>query len=383
MENKKYSQYKGVTYNKKYGKWVASIKLGKITKFLGHYDNETLAYQARKAAEEKYKNIYKKYTKSKKKLHNDIVNNYLKGDTRLSISEKYNLTIYHVTEILRNNDVEIRDLRSPKVSEAEKNKIVNLYKIKNQTIKKIAKTLKRSKRIVTRVLKENKVKMKTTRKHIFKDENFLKKIDEPWKAYFLGLLWADGNISHHLDSYAIRIALIESDAQIVLTQLHKKIFKTKVRLEKVKGGKVNILGNLCNKKDQLLFRINSKPIFEDLENLGCTQKKSLTIDYPKNMPDEFFWDFLRGYFDGDGCISRSFRMISSLSLCESIQKKLMKFKIKSYLYQNGKVYELAVHKKLDKMTIFNNFYKDADIFLPRKYLTFKKLFEHTVKKNTN
>lgn len=146
MENKKYSQYKGVTYNKKYGKWVASIKLGKITKFLGHYDNETLAYQARKAAEEKYKNIYKKYTKSKKKLHNDIVNDYLKGDTRLSISKKYNLTVYHVTEILRNNNIEIRDLRSPKVSEAEKNKIVNLYKIKSYTIKKNSKNIKKVKK---------------------------------------------------------------------------------------------------------------------------------------------------------------------------------------------------------------------------------------------
>jgi hypothetical protein len=32
------------------------------------------------------------------------------------------------------------------------------------------------------------------------------------------------------------------------------------------------------------------------------ERKSLILKYPIDLPDCYFWDFLRGYFDGDGCV---------------------------------------------------------------------------------
>ena len=42
-------------------------------------------------------------------------------------------------------------------------------------------------------------------------------------------------------------------------------------------------------------------MYADLLKLGLTPNKSKAIRLP-NVPDKFFSDFTRGYFDGDGCV---------------------------------------------------------------------------------
>lgn len=49
------------------------------------------------------------------------------------------------------------------------------------------------------------------------------------------------------------------------------------------------------------LQIGSKEFFEDLQMLGFTQGKSLTLSLPEIDP-KFFPHFVRGYFDGDGCV---------------------------------------------------------------------------------
>lgn len=46
--------------------------------------------------------------------------------------------------------------------------------------------------------------------------------------------------------------------------------------------------------------ISSKTIYNDIINLGGMEKKSMILKFP-SIPYEFMDDFLRGYFDGDGC----------------------------------------------------------------------------------
>ena len=47
--------------------------------------------------------------------------------------------------------------------------------------------------------------------------------------------------------------------------------------------------------------IHNNTITDWLISKGCTPRKSLTLQYPK-IPDEYLPDFLRGCWDGDGCI---------------------------------------------------------------------------------
>ena len=52
------------------------------------------------------------------------------------------------------------------------------------------------------------------------------------------------------------------------------------------------------------LRIGNKIMFNDLLKLGIAPKKSLSLKMPK-IPCYYFPEFLRGYYDGDGCLTLS------------------------------------------------------------------------------
>jgi len=103
-------------------------------------------------------------------------------------------------------------------------------------------------------------------------------------AYILGFWWADGWISKN------RFCLIQ----------HKK---DKYILEKI----MNIIGydgKLYNNKYNNCYtlEISSSEIIKDIKKLGGLENKSLTIKFPE-IPIKYRYDFIRGLFDGDGCIT--------------------------------------------------------------------------------
>lgn len=103
-------------------------------------------------------------------------------------------------------------------------------------------------------------------------------------AYVLGFWFADGCI------YGGKMFDIT---------IHKK---DKYILKKI-AEELDYQGNLFDYVDRQASRLNfsCKVIYNDLINLGGTERKSLTLKFP-NVPDEFLPDFIRGYFDGDGSI---------------------------------------------------------------------------------
>lgn len=67
-------------------------------------------------------------------------------------------------------------------------------------------------------------------------------------------------------------------------------------------GRTFTIGNKYNKAGSIGYRIQfkNKLFYEFLLSVGLTPRKSLTLG-PLAIPKEYFWDFLRGSFDGDGC----------------------------------------------------------------------------------
>ncbi|MFA7285597.1 MAG: LAGLIDADG family homing endonuclease [Candidatus Paceibacterota bacterium] len=113
-------------------------------------------------------------------------------------------------------------------------------------------------------------------------------IKEEWNpnlAYAVGLLVTDGCLSKD----TLLIDLTSKDKE----QLNN--FSKSVGVEFKIGTKLNSTGDIC-------FRIQFKNrIFYDfLLSIGLTPAKSKTIGKIK-IPEEYFFDFLRGCFDGDGC----------------------------------------------------------------------------------
>jgi hypothetical protein len=122
-------------------------------------------------------------------------------------------------------------------------------------------------------------------------------VDQPWKAYFLGLLYSDGNIGKR----EVSLTFTESDGEILkeICILLNINYNESVKLYPSRLVKFNNGTYLC--KPYYKLRIYSVELIKDLALLGMGPAKSLTIDFPCNLP--FIRDFIRGYFDGDGCIT--------------------------------------------------------------------------------
>lgn len=134
------------------------------------------------------------------------------------------------------------------------------------------------------------------------NENYFEKIDSKDKAYFLGLLFADGcnAISRTQKHCSIIISLQEQDKEIL--QKFMNIVSPNKPLQLI---------NNINGQKQYRFVINSKKWSNDLIKLGCVPNKSLVLQFPteKQVPKELQSHFIRGYFDGDGCVWNGKRKI--------------------------------------------------------------------------
>ena len=113
-----------------------------------------------------------------------------------------------------------------------------------------------------------------------------------------------------------------------------------------------------------------------LNSHGCTPNKSLTLKFPNiNIfkSKRFIIDFIRGYIDGDGCISynnieksrMSLKILGTYDFLYNLQKQLPLEK-DNKLNKQENIYELAFNDRRG-LYICSLLYKNANIYLDRKY----------------
>ena len=142
-------------------------------------------------------------------------------------------------------------------------------------------------------------KLQTRQKFIqSKIENsFFDIIDTEKKAYLLGFYFADGGILGN----RLTVCVSKEDGEIVrlfrdTLSPNSKIHEGPSRVNK-KTGYVS--------KECLRVSISSKHICEQLSKIGMGERKT----YEANpifsiIPDSMMSHFIRGYFDGDGCVCK-------------------------------------------------------------------------------
>ena len=133
--------------------------------------------------------------------------------------------------------------------------------------------------------------MKFERKYNY-NENYFEKIDSPEKAYCLGFWYADGYVETS-PNHVISIAQIDLQKDILEKIAHEFGSDKPIYERKHEKGRIFYV-----------LQFNGEKLTSDLIKLGCTTNKSLTLQFPtyKIVPIEFMSHFIRGYFDGDGCI---------------------------------------------------------------------------------
>lgn len=220
------------------------------------------------------------------------------------------------------------------------------------------------------------------------DENFFENIDNEKKAYWLGFIAADGCVSRNRNSLYLSIGLSARDIE------HLKKFKN----DTGSSSKI-IIYDVANRKGQSYkscsIQIYNKKICSDLISHGIIERKSLKLKFNQNFHNqELIKHFIRGYFDGDGCISVSkkeknkvkFSLLGTqdfLDGCSRFLSEKIKIKYKnSKNYINRNYYELEWSGRINCKKILDYLYEDSNIFLDRKYKKYNEIYKNYIYKET-
>lgn len=244
---------------------------------------------------------------------------------------------------------------------------------KQMTGNQIAKELKVDYTCVHRWLRKLGLNLPNYHNELKFDNTVFDTIDTEEKAYWLGFMYADGYISNN--GKTVELSLKGDDRD------HLEKFRVFLKnRNKVKIGK-----SKCNGKEFSRCRLTmtNKHFHNALVSKGCIPNKSLIITFPDISlfaSKELIVHFIRGYVDGDGCISifqgySAISIIGTLEFLEGIKRCFPNLFTNSYRKDkrraNSNTYSLQLEGK--KAAKFGDMlYKNATVYLQRKYDKFIK-----------
>jgi hypothetical protein len=325
-----------------------------------------------------------RFYKIQPECHDNIITEYMSGVSAIQLAKEYGVDKISIYRILNANNVVLRGSFKYDFSDCIFEEIKNEY-IKEISISDLILKYGIPRFAIIKYLRSIDINIRANNVEARKykiNENYFDSIDSNKKAYYLGLLYADGcNTGKN-----ISISLSCKDAYI-LESLAKDVFITDRPLYIGLLHDKNI--NHSNTSSLVITNIH---ISEKLSAIGMVENKSLILEYPKNLDDIYFWHFLRGYFDGDGCVRIvkkktpsgfnrvSFSIIGTNEFLNVVKQKInalieLEYDIHLYKLKNNKIKELRIISIQDTFKIFNNLYKEADLFLRRKYERFENVYK--------
>lgn len=306
-----------------------------------------------------------------KELEKEIIKFYLSGKSLKDCATEFKLSKSGVVLVLKRNNITFINSKSY-IAEETKNLIIKMHE-NGKSVNYISANLGYSNDKVSKILGGKKKLI--YRKLYYCNDNYFETIDTKDKAYFLGLIVADGN---NYNSY-LKIALKYHDLHILET------FKKYINYTGyIKNTPEKIIYDKFLRKSQNFISIRSNKLCEDLSKLGVAPNKTHKTYFPE-IPEEFWSHFIRGVFDGDGCLSNykeknyikyNFSIVGNKKLINRIQDILVEKcklnKTKLITQKNSVSVCYCGNKQLLKIKEY--LYKDCnDLFLIRKKEKFDKL----------
>lgn len=265
-------------------------------------------------------------------------------------------------------------------TEEQEQQIIDMYLNQEVSSVKIGKHFGCSHKPILKVLERHNIPRTGVGNRKYKlNEEYFDNIDTPNKAYILGFLFADG--CNCIQKQTIHISLQEEDKQI-LEDMRKEIGSEK-ELEFIDNSNKHTFGYTYKN----MWRLNmfSKHMCQSLEKIGMIPNKSLKVKFP-NIDINLYSHFIRGLFDGDGCIHKlrnKTQFLCSITgtydLCNYLSNFFETLGIHSSVSEasnhNGITAVFNVTRKDSVMKFLNYIYQDADMFLDRKYQRYLNCLE--------
>jgi hypothetical protein len=216
------------------------------------------------------------------------------------------------------------------------------------------------------------------------NEDYFEVIDTPDKAYFLGFIFADGCLIDNPKEYRykLNIKIHNKDEEILKNFI--SLLDSEVEIWRSNNREISEIG------------FSSKKMINDLKKIGLHPNKTYTINYPK-IDEKLERHFLRGYFDGDGCIRITedkrdnskrgdLRIVGgSVNFIETLNKRMNKIfgvNLNKLYGPKNKEYKFVGWAGMsDIEKIYNGFYSETDLFLNRKKIIFDEVIDIIGSKN--
>ena len=256
--------------------------------------------------------------------------------------------------------------------------IINNYVNKGYGLIKSGKEFDIGQTAVKRILQENNIHVRNLQEAntLHRDKIKMPLNDNYFKtqssnmAYILGILASDGTIKK--DRNEIRLTLQRNDREI-LEKIHAELQMTRpIRDFEDRKGHLNSA-----------LIISSATIKEDLAKYNIIPAKTFNLIFPVQLERKYWIDFIRGFFDGDGCISLKSDghvVFSLYCACKDFLQVIIDFFNEEYnipkkdIYKHGSIWKVEYAKKASK-EIYQHLYTTNSLYMQRKKDKFDSIFK--------
>jgi ribosomal protein L37AE/L43A len=225
------------------------------------------------------------------------------------------------------------------------------------------------------------------------NKNFFKKINTKDKAYWLGFIYADGCNQPKYNRAVVLLSIKDIE--------HLKKFCKSLKRDissiyvSPPNEKAILKGRQINAQASCRLSLNSKDLSKNLLDLGVFHRKTEILDFPEKswIPEKLMSHFIRGFFDGDGCITKTthknvtrYRILiaSSPLFCkkfaEYIHKKL-NINVGIWACKNCKIRIASISGNRQVKIFCDWMYNKSITYLERKYLKYNQLLNKIRKIN--
>jgi len=248
----------------------------------------------------------------------------------------------------------------------DKQKIIEEY-LNGIGVVELSKKYECHRSTIQRLLKRNGVVLRKSTPRLKYDINFFKTYTSE-SCYWAGFIAADGYVRGNRDTVHIKLSVYDYE---FLNKFKKNI---------------NFSGNVKIRNEYCTIDISGKWFKNDLkENFNVVPNKTFNVCIPEGIPDEMVCHFVRGYFDGDGSITKttcgtiSFTS-GSIVLLKQLQELFynngVRLKSKNKyppIQRNVSITYSGKNAKLILDWMYNN--SNEYMRMDRKYLKYIKLFK--------
>ena len=304
-------------------------------------------------------------------IEQEIIKLYNSGLSMAKAGAPYSISSATVMAILNRNNIPKRTKGG--IYSIPEREVITRYK-NGESCQVIADSFKVTFHTISNILEKNNIARDNKYKNINLNENYFEKIDSSDKAYFLGFMLTDGNVS--LNENTIRLSLSSKDEEIL------NIFKEKT------GNENKICIREDEKHSERTFQLRSKKWKDDLAKYGVVPQKTSISEMPV-LSTDMMPHLIRGMIDGDGWISFNSHQIGFCGNEKTVNQ------LKDYLVTTLNVYDVKVihasenlwqitwasQKDIEK--IGNYIYQNKDnCFLSRKYNNFLQIIHGNTEVNS-